>query len=210
MKSDIISCEDSLKALASSPAAELVGQTPLAQHLASCPDCSRVGSVVLERERSLRLALDSLTSRADPIVITEAAILANERHGTARFVRWLLLGALGVTIWFAMDGVLGPLDKARPDLVVETIPFTCLWSPRAVQLVEPYVRSNGHGIYPALDRAITIRATAAEIAQARTVLAKFDAQVRKSPDAKYSCQDLPPAATPKSAPTPATGPISRP
>ena len=200
MKSEILSCQDSMKELATSPASELVGDTPLARHLAGCPDCSRVGSVVLERERSLSHALDSLTSRADPQVITDAAILASERHGTARFVRWLLIGALGVTIWFALNSILGPMDRERKASATETIQFSCLPSQDAEKLIEPYLRSNGSVAYlpPTGFRGLTVRGTPDELATSKSLIAKVDRQLKlaKNPDCDAEVTPLP-AAPPK-------------
>ena len=182
MNSEAFSCQESLKALASSPAAELVGDTPLARHIAVCPECARIGNVVLERERSLSLALDSLTSRADPMVITDAAILASERHGTARFVRWLLVGALGVTIWFALDSVLGPLDRPKAGMEMMTVPLTCLTPGQGLELVKPYLIKRGETAVASPDLPVlTLRGYPSELAGARSAITDFEARFKIGP-----------------------------
>jgi hypothetical protein len=191
MQSDSMSCEQSLAAMSTLPSSELAGDSPVARHAATCPQCSRVAQVVLERERSLSRALDSLSSRGDPAVISETALLASERHAAGRFIRWLLVGALMVTVWFALDDTLGTRERAAAAAMrVQTIDFSCLVPSDAEKLVEPYIRSNGHGIYPAPDefRTITIRATPQEIATARVVIAKYDGQLLARPDYQNFCR----------------------
>lgn len=182
MKSEILSCRDSLQEMATAPATELVGDTPLARHIASCPDCSRVRSVVVERERSLAHALDSITSRADSQVITDAAILASERHGTARFVRWLLIGALGVTIWFALDNVWGPLGRPRSGMELMTVPLTCLAPKQGLELVKPYLVRRGETAVASPDLPVlTLRGYPSELAGARSAIIDFEARFKVGP-----------------------------
>lgn len=198
MTSDPISCDESLAALRSAPASELVRDTPVARHLSDCPDCSRVAEVVLERERSLGIALDSLSPRADPVLVADRAAIAAERRGTARFFTWMLVAAMAVTAWFFLDDTLGTRERsAAAANRVETIRFECLTPAQAEGLIEPYVRSNGHGIYtpPEGIRGITIRAQPTEIGKARQLITEFDAQMRS--EKKGACTVAPPTPAPK-------------
>src|SRR3954471_21813228 len=103
MTPDLLSCEQSLKALSTLSATELQASRALSEHMAVCPDCARVATVVLERERALAVALASLAPRGDPAVIAERSAVAADRRSTARFVKWILVGAMAVTVWFALD-----------------------------------------------------------------------------------------------------------
>lgn len=174
-----ITCEQSLKALATLSAAEIQSSRLIAQHTQTCSDCSRVASVVLERERSLGLALDSLSPRADPARIADTVSLAAERHATARFIKWLLVGAMGATAWFALDSTIGDHERKVAALRTETFPLKCLSPQQAEGLIEPYIRADGHGIYFTNGvAAVTVRALPSELAQAKRLI--DDAQLRSA------------------------------
>jgi hypothetical protein len=169
---DNISCEESLKALATLSAAEIQTSRLLTRHAETCPDCSRVTAVVLQRERSLAVALDSLTPRSDPARLADTIALAAERHSTARFIKWLLVAAMAVTAWFGLDSTIGAHERKLAALRTETLPLSCLTPQQAVSIIEPYVRADGHGIYFTNGvKAVTVRALPIELERARRVIA---------------------------------------
>jgi type II secretory pathway component GspD/PulD (secretin) len=193
MMPEPFTCEQSLRALASLPAAEIQSNRALARHAEACPDCSRVAAVVLERERSLALALDSLRPRTDPARLADTVALAAERHGTARFVKWLLIAAMAATAWFALDNTIGEHERKIADLRTETFQLNCLSPEQAEGLIEPYLRADGHGIYFTNGvNSVTVRARPTELVRARQVIS--DAQIRRATETgSCSSASLPPS-----------------
>ncbi|MBA3646070.1 MAG: hypothetical protein H0W63_07805 [Gemmatimonadaceae bacterium] len=195
MTPEPISCEQSLKALATLSAAELESSRALSDHAAACPDCARVAGIVLERERSLALAIDSLAPRGDPAVIAGRAAIAAQRRGTAHLVKWILFAAMAATAWFALDSTIGTHERSvAASLKTETIRFSCLTPQQAESLIEPYVRTNGHAIYfiPGI-QGVTVRAMPAEIERSKTLIHEFDLQMRAE---KAGSCELPPMPKP--------------
>jgi hypothetical protein len=204
MKSDPVSCEQSLIALSSAPAGEIVGDSPLARHVATCPDCSRVAQVVLQRERGRSLALDPFTRGGDPVVVDDAAMIAQERHGKARFVRWLLIGALVGTGWLALDREVGPLNRKRPVIETLTVPLTCLKGDQARSLVQPYLVTRGDNIAAFSDPpALTLRGTAGELSHVKGVIDEFEARYKIT--SQGSCELVGPKVTAPPTPTATPG-----
>src|SRR5205085_2471700 len=80
----------------------------------------------------------------------------------------------------ALDSTLGSHERrVAASLRTETIEFSCLTPQQAESLIEPYVRTNGHGIYftPGI-KGVTVRALPAEIARSRQLLRDFDLRAR--------------------------------
>jgi hypothetical protein len=204
MKSDPLSCEQSLIALSSAPAGEIIGDSPLARHVAGCPDCSRVAQVVIQRERARSLALDPLTRGGDPVVVDDAAMIAQEREGTVRFVRWVVIGVVAVAGWFGLGKAFDSFAPKGTVVETMTIPLTCLKGDQARSLVQPYFTQRSDNISAFSDPpALTLRGRASELAHAKSVIDEFEA--RYKPTAQGGCELIGPKVTPPPTPTATPG-----
>ena len=72
------------------------------------------------------------------------------------------------------DAATESILAAQQDLIVKTVSLHHLTAPEAVQLLTPYVRSSGGGVFAAPSRAVTIRESRKNLNDILRVLAQYD------------------------------------
>ncbi|HJQ09913.1 MAG TPA: hypothetical protein VJ840_02690 [Gemmatimonadaceae bacterium] len=172
-----MNCNECLDELATGSLRELTADSAVSRHAANCPDCGPLLTALRDREYQAATILNNLPPMSDPIAVAENAGRLAQRRRVGSVVVTLMTIALGLTIWFTADIMLPGLTRSDADrgLITETIPLSCLSTDQAAAIVNPYIRSNGTNYYTAQGvKAITIRATPAELARARQVLRDFD------------------------------------
>lgn len=190
-------CAECLQALSSARLSDISPGSAIAVHCSTCAYCTRVADEVRYAEYRLAASLNEERPGFPSEEVAFAAIDGSEfrrRRRIARVVRGALaLIALGL-FGAAMEAIVE--DDVRPTkhLVTETIRLSCITGKQAAELVTPYLRMRGSGVYHSDDlRTVTIRASNDELAEATMALKEIDNPV--------SCT-IPTPGTP--APTPTT------
>lgn len=195
-----MTCEECLSTLATVSLREMTPDSPVMAHCATCPDCARVTTLVLDKEYDAASVLNNLPPLSNPITVAEGAVVKAQRRRKGRVLVMISGAALLLTLWFAAARIVIPLiedseDPRRP-LDTETIALSCLSPEQAGELIKPYIRSRGGAYWvpsPTIS-AITVRGTADERATARELIKTFES------DPGAACRVLPGVA-----PTPGTG-----
>ena len=176
-----MNCQECLAVVATGSVAELEHNDAVRRHYSACPECSRVVRSVAEGEKDLAAVLNAIPSRVPATVTAETAIAVARRRKIARLLSIAFAALIVVTLWITWVRVIVPgmqatAELARSNLITETIKLECLSSEQAGDLISPYVRTNGSLYYIAKPplRVITVRATAEELRNVRTVLERFD------------------------------------
>lgn len=180
-----MNCQECLEELSTASLRDMQADSPVMQHCATCPDCSGLTARLREREYEAATLLNSLPPMSSPLSVAESAAALSHRRRVGQFVVMLSGIAGAIIIWVVGATTILPALKSIPGvddghgrgvLRTETIVLSCLSAEQAGELVNPLVRSRGSNYYmpsPGLP-AITIRATADELARSRAVIAEFE------------------------------------
>jgi hypothetical protein len=175
-----MTCEECLSELATGSLREMAADSAVMQHCTTCPDCSRLTTLLRDREYNAANVLNNLPPMSNPITLAETAVSTAHRRRVGRIVVMLSGAALVVTIWFTAATLILPTMRSNgptmSTLLTETIPLSCLSPQQAADIINPYVRSRGSTYYVPTSgiSAITVRSTAAELAKSRDVIRKFE------------------------------------
>lgn len=174
-------CQECLSRMGAESVSDLEHDDMLRAHSATCEDCSRVLTMVVDGERDFARALDGFSSSLPAAQTAEAAIATARRRRVGRRMGLVLAILTAATLWFTWIRVVVPTARATAELaatnqVTETIRLSCLSSEQAGNLISPYVRSNGSAYYYATPpvRAITVRSTPEELVKVKEILGNFD------------------------------------
>jgi len=194
-----MTCEQCLSELATGSLRELPSDSAVMQHCATCPDCSRLTTLLRDREYEAATVLNNLPPMSNPIAVAEASVLTAHRRRVGGVVVMLSGAALVVTIWLALANTVIPAMNssemgARKTLRTETISLQCLSPKQAADVISPYIREAGSTYYLPTSgiSAITVRGSPGEIAKARSLIEQFE------PDAGAACR-VSPADLPQKA-----------
>lgn len=175
-----MNCRECLEELSTGSLRDLTSDSAVSRHAAACPDCGPLLTQLRDREYQAATVLNGLPPLDNPVVVAETAGRLAHRRRIGRIAVTISAIALGLTIWFTADTMISDVAGAGFNQVAaqhtETIPLSCLSPEQAGEIIDPYVRSHGSIYYvaPAGIAAITVRATASELAQVRSVLRNFD------------------------------------
>jgi type II secretory pathway component GspD/PulD (secretin) len=189
-----MTCEECLSELATGSLREMPPDSSVMLHCATCPDCSRLTTLLREREYNAANVLNNLPPMSNPITVAETSVRTAHRRRTGRVVVMLSGAALVVTIWIAAATTIIPaLNRAdagtASTLRTETIPLRCLSPQQAADIIDPYIRTRGSIYYvPASGiSAITVRGNASQLAKSRELIATFEE------DPAAACRNTPAA-----------------
>ncbi len=176
-----MTCEDCLSALATASLRDMTPDSAVMQHCATCPDCSRVTTVLREKEYETATLLNSLPPMSNPLTVAQNAVGIAQRRRMGRVVVMMSGAVLVATIWIvAATLVIPALDRGdmriASELRTETMPLSCLSPQQAADIINPYVRSHGSVYYlPSSGiSAITVRGRPDELAKSRDLIAHFE------------------------------------
>lgn len=190
-----MTCEECLSELATGSLRDLPSDSAVMRHCATCPDCSRLTTLLRDREYEAATVLNNLPPMSNPIAVAEGAVLTAHRRRVGRVVVMLSGAALAVTIWFS--AVILILPAMRSDgpatLLTETIPLTCLSPRQAADIIDPYVRTHGslYFIPTSGISAITVRGSAAQLRKSKDLIREFET------DPNAACRVPPAGLTPR-------------
>jgi hypothetical protein len=187
-----MTCEQCLEELATGSLRELPSDSAVMQHCATCPDCSRLTTLLRDREYEAATVLNNLPPMSNPLTVAETSVRTAQRRRVGRVVVMLSGAALVVTIWLAAANTIIPAMNssemgARKTLRTETISLQCLSPQQAADVIGPYIREAGSTYYLPTSgiSAITVRGSPGEIAKARSLIDQFE------PDAGAACRVSP-------------------
>jgi hypothetical protein len=176
-----MTCEQCLSELAAGSLREIAPDSAVMQHCVTCPDCSRLTTLLRDREYNAANVLNNLPPMSNPITVAETSVRTAQRRRVGQVVVMLTGAVLVITIWLAAAKIFYPAMNradgiASSTLRTETIPLQCLSPLQAGDIVNPYVRSPGSSLYANNTgiSAITVRGTAAEVAKSKDLIAKFE------------------------------------
>jgi len=176
-----MTCEECLSELATGSLREMPADSSVMLHCATCPDCSRLTTLLRDREYNAANVLNNLPPMSSPITVAETSVRTAHRRRVGRVVVMLSGAALVVTIWIAAATTIIPaLNRAdattSSTLRTETISLRCLSPQQAADIIKPYVRSRGSTYYVPTSgiSAITVRGNASEVAKSRNLIAVFE------------------------------------
>lgn len=176
-----MTCEECLAELATGSLRELPSDSAVMQHCATCPDCSRLTTLLRDREYEAATLLNNLPPMSNPLTVAETSVHTAQRRRVGRVVVMISGAALAITIWIAAATTIVPaLNRAdhvgTSVLRTETMPLTCLSPQQAADIINPYVRSRGSTYYLPTSgiSAITVRGTADELAKSRNLIREFE------------------------------------
>ena len=177
-----MTCEQCLVELATGSLREMPADSAVLVHCATCPDCSRLTTLLRDREYNAANVLNNLPPMSNPITLAESSVNMAHRRRIGRVVVYLSGAALVATIWIAAATTVFPALNGgdpvttRPTLRTETIALSCLSPQQAADIIYPYVRTRGSTYYiPTTGiSAITVRGTAAELAKSRSLIGNFE------------------------------------
>jgi hypothetical protein len=171
-----MTCEECLADLATGSLREMADDSQVMQHCTTCPDCSRLTTLLREREYNAANVLNNLPPMHNPITVAEASVSTAHRRRIGQVVVMLSGAALVVTIWIAAAVTIFPTmghnDNVMATLRTETIPLSCLSPKQAADIINPYIRSRSSAYYlPSTGiSAITVRGTAEELVRSRNLI----------------------------------------
>jgi hypothetical protein len=175
-----MTCEECLSELTTGSLREMAADSAVMQHCATCPDCSRLTTLLRDREYNAANVLNNLPPMGNPITLAETAVSTAHRRRVGRIVVMLSGAALVVTIWISAAITILPTmrhnDNVMATLRTETIPLSCLSPKQAADIINPYIRSRSSAFYlPSSGiSAITVRATAEELVRSRALIRDFE------------------------------------
>jgi hypothetical protein len=180
-----MNCQQCLEELSTASLREMQPDSPVMQHCATCADCSRLTTMLREREYEAATLLNSLPPMSSPLSVAEGAAAVSNRRRVGRFVVMLSGIAGAIIIWVVGATTILPALKSIPGveggqaaggLRTETIALSCLSAQQAGDIINPYVRSRGSNYYMPSSGipAITVRGTPDELARSRDLIAEFE------------------------------------
>jgi hypothetical protein len=174
-----MTCEECLSELATGSLRDLPSDSAVMRHCATCPDCSRLTTLLRDREYEAATVLNNLPPMSNPIAVAEASVLTAHRRRVGRVVVMLSGAALALTIWFTAATLIFPAMRSNgpmSTLVTETIPLSCLSPQQAAEIVDPYLRTHGSLYFVPTSgiSAITVRGTAAQLSKSRDLIREFE------------------------------------
>ena len=175
-----MTCEECLSELATGSLREMPADSAVMRHCATCPDCSRLTTLLRDREYNAANVLNNLPPMSNPITLAETAVTTAHRRRVGRVVVMLSGAALVITIWIAAAVTIFPAMRHNDNVMVtlrtETIPLSCLSPKQAADIINPYIRSRSSAYYlPSSGiSAITVRGTADELARSRDLIRGFE------------------------------------
>ncbi len=174
-----MTCEECLSELATGSLRELPSDSAVMQHCATCPDCSRLTTLLRDREYEAATVLNNLPPMSNPIAVAETSVLTAHRRRVGGVVVMLSGAALVVTIWFTAATMIFPAMRGNgpmSTLLTETIPLSCLSPQQAADIVDPYLRTHGslYFIPTSGISALTLRGTAAQLRKSKDLIREFE------------------------------------
>jgi hypothetical protein len=167
------------------------GDSAVMQHCATCPDCSRLTTLLRDREYNAANVLNNLPPMSNPITLAEAAVSTAHRRRVGRVVVMISGAALALTIWFTAATLIFPAmgnnGPTTSTLLTETIPLSCLSPQQAADIIDPYLRTRGslYFIPTSGISAITVRGTAAQLSKSKDLIRNFES------DRAAACRNTP-------------------
>ncbi len=132
-----MTCDDYLAMLETLPLDEL-RYGGAREHAAHCHDCDRVTRVVVERERSMMLAMgDARSSMASAELAHHAVAIARRRRVAAYYKIGLAIATVATLMVMAMSRV---VSRVPASLVHETFLLQCLSPDQASALLRTHLR----------------------------------------------------------------------
>jgi hypothetical protein len=176
-----MTCAETLAALSTASLRDIAVDSPVMQHCAECPDCSRITTMVRAQEYEAATVLNNLSPMSDPVAIAEQSVVSSRRRRAGKIAVVLTGAALVVTTWIAASLTIIPAlndadSRHASSLRTETIQLSCLSPQQAGDIISPYVRSQGSTYYVPTTgiRAITVRGSAFEVSNAREIIGQFE------------------------------------
>jgi hypothetical protein len=188
-----MNCQECLSELATGSLRNLTPESEVMRHCTTCPDCGPLSTLLRDREYNAATVLNSLPAMSNPITIAQTAGELARRRRVGKVVVFLTGAALVGTMWTALfvtgigRSILGLDHVGGSPLVTETIQLSCLSPEQAGDIISPYIRSDHSNYWVGKSglSAITVRATAAELAKSRELIRQFEsspgAACRSSP-----------------------------
>ena len=183
-----MNCTEVLATLSTASLRDMPPDSAVMLHCDTCPDCSRVTTLLRDREYEAATVLNGLPPMSNPITVAEQAVIASKRRRLGRVAVMISGAALVVTIWIAAAlTVIPALNQSDVNIATtlhtETMQLSCLSPQQAADIINPYVRSHGSTYYiPTTGiSAITVRGTREELAKSRNLIHDFES------DPKAAC-----------------------
>jgi hypothetical protein len=191
-----MNCAEALSTLSTASLRDMPPDSPVMQHCAECPECSRVTMLVRGQEYDAATVLNGLPPMSDPVSLAEQVVVSSHRRkiGTVAVIATgaALVATIWIASWLTIIPALNHADARNASrLHTETFPLSCLSPQQAGDIISPYVRSHGSTFYvPSTQiRAITVRGTVDEISKSAELIGQFEA------DPSAACRVPPGAAT---------------
>lgn len=178
-------CAECLTALSTMRLAEIGEGSPIRQHYSTCRNCSRVAADLQYAEHRLALALSEMGSSLPPEAFAQDAITGSERLRRRATAKWIRRGlaffaALILGTYIMEQRAINP----RPEIITRTIVLKCSSPDDAMEVVTPYLRSNGSAVYKAAGaRVITLRGINPEVEAAISQIDQLEARFCALPPA---------------------------
>jgi hypothetical protein len=176
-----MNCTEVLATLSTASLRDMTPDSAVMLHCDTCPDCSRVTTLLRDREYEAATVLNELPPMSNPITVADQAVIASKRRRLGRVAVMISGAALVVTIWIAAAlTVIPALNQSDVDsanaLHTETMQLSCLSPQQAADIINPYVRSHGSTYYiPTTGiSAITVRGTRDELSKSRNLIHDFE------------------------------------
>jgi hypothetical protein len=176
-----MTCAEVLESLSIASLRDMPADSPVMAHCATCPDCTRVTTMLREREYEAASVLNGLPPMSNPLTLAEESVVTSKRRRVGRVAVIATGTALAATVWIAASLTIIPqLNHAdarlAAELRTETMQLDCLSPQQAGDIISPYVRSHGSTYYlPSSGiSAITVRGTSSEISKSRELIAEFE------------------------------------
>ena len=183
-----MNCTEVLATLSTASLRDMTPDSAVMLHCDTCPDCSRVTTLLRDREYEAATVLNGLPPMSNPITVADQAVIASKRRRLGRVAVMISGAALVVTIWIAAALTIIPaLNQSDINIATtlhtETMQLSCLSPQQAADIINPYVRSHGSTYYiPTTGiSAITVRGTRDELAKSRNLIHDFES------DPKAAC-----------------------
>jgi hypothetical protein len=183
-----MNCTEVLATLSTASLRDMTPDSAVMLHCDTCPDCSRVTTLLRDREYEAATVLNGLPPMSNPIAVADQAVIASKRRRQGRVAVMISGAALVVTIWIAAAlTVIPALNQSDVNIATalhtETMQLSCLSPQQAADIINPYVRSHGSTYYiPTTGiSAITVRGTREELSKSRNLIHDFES------DPKAAC-----------------------
>jgi hypothetical protein len=176
-----MTCAEVLASLSTESLRDMPADSAVMSHCATCPECSRVTTLLREKEYEAATLLNGLPPMSSPITLAERSVLTSKRRRVGRVAVIVTGAALVATIWITASLTIVPRMneadvRAGSELYTETMQLSCLSPQQAADIINPYVRSQGSAYYlPSSGiSAITVRGNGQELGKARELISKFE------------------------------------